>query len=100
MSHDELSKTSAWRRPSTWLGWAEIATGVAVGFGGCYASLAANMSMAGVGMLFSLIVALMVLVVPGASLLLSRHRLRWLPQLAPIGVLTWMVVMSVVSEPR
>lgn len=92
MSRDELPKASPWRRPSTWLGLVEIVTGAALGLGGCYASLAGNMSMAGIGMLVSLCGALVVLVAPGASLLLSRHWLRWLPQLAPIGVLVWMVV--------
>lgn len=92
MSRDDVREASPWRRPSIWLGLAELGFGAALGLGGCYASVAADMSMAGVGVLFSLCGAFMFVMVPGALLLLTPRWFRWYPQIAPLAVLVWLAL--------
>jgi hypothetical protein len=80
-----------WRRPSIWLACVEVIVGIALGFGGCFASLATDSSLAGPGAAFALFFGVGVIALPG-MMLFGRHRLRWLGQLLPAGVALWLLL--------
>src|SRR5262249_38701234 len=86
MSHEPW-----WRRPSVWLACVEIALGLALGLGGCAASLATDESMAGFAAGVALFVGGGLVALPGA-LLFGRHRARWLGQIFPIGLALWLLI--------
>jgi hypothetical protein len=81
-----------WQRPSAWLGGIEIAAGLSLGLGGCVKSLATDASLAGIGAVVALAAGLVVLVLPGALLLLGRHPLRWVGQVLPAAILLWLLL--------
>ncbi len=72
------------------LAWLEIVGGLSLGFGGCMASLATEASLAGVGAIFSLLIGLGGVALPGV-LLFDRHPRRWVAQVLPAAIGLWLL---------
>ena len=87
----ELNRRPRWQRPSIWLAWLEITTGLSVGLGGCFASLATDASLALIGAVYAFLVGVIVIAIPGA-ILLGRSPRRWLGQLLPLAVVLWLLL--------